>query len=174
MADMSLKSQTNEAIRRYGNWHIIISDISDQTAEMIDARTDVAVSGFLGMAATTTYQGKELVIQSSSEELAAQMNLTVTEGHYPATEKEALLDRPGLEQFGISIGDTVDITFSNGQVKQYQISGTYGDFSSLQGTDAHGLQLAADGLRFCLRASIANMIIFNSKIGQISIRLLKN
>lgn len=148
MADMSLKSQTNEAIRRYGNWHIIISDISDQTAEMIDARTDVAVSGFLGMAATTTYQGKELVIQSSSEELAAQMNLTVTEGHYPATEKEALLDRPGLEQFGISIGDTVDITFSNGQVKQYQISGTYGDFSSLQGTDAHGLQLAADGLRF--------------------------
>lgn len=147
MADMSLKSQTNEAIRRYGNWHIIISDISDQTAEMIDARTDVAVSGFLGMA-TTTYQGKELVIQSSSEELAAQMNLTVTEGHYPATETEALLDRPGMEQFGISIGDTVDITFSNGQVKQYQISGTYGNFSSLQGTDAHGLQLAADGLRF--------------------------
>ena len=147
MADMSLKSQTNEAIRRYGNWHIIVSDISDHTAEMIDARTDVAVSGFLGMAATT-YQGKELVIQSSSEELAAQMNLTVTEGHYPATETEALLDRQGMEQFGNSIGDTVDITFSNGQVKQYQISGTYGDFSSLRGTDAHGLQLAADSLRF--------------------------
>lgn len=147
MADMSLKSQTSETIRRYGNWHIIVSDISDQTAEMIDARTDVAVSGFLGMAATT-YQRKELVIQSSSEELAAQMNLTVTEGHYPVTEAEALLDRPGMEQFGISIGDTVDITFSSGQVKQYRISGTYGDFSSLQGTDAHGLQLAADGLRF--------------------------
>ncbi|MBP5726385.1 MAG: ABC transporter permease, partial [Clostridia bacterium] len=147
MADMSLKSQTDEAIRRYGNWHIIVSDISDQTAERIDARADVAVSGFLGMA-TTAYQGKELVVQSSSEELAAQMNLTVTEGHYPAAETEALLDRPGMEQFGISIGDTVDITFSNGQEKQYQISGTYGDFSSLQGTDAHGLQLAEDGLRF--------------------------
>lgn len=147
MADMSLKSQANEAIRRYGNWHVIVSDISDETATMIDARTDVAVSGFLGIAATT-YQGKELVIQSSSEELAAQMNLTVTEGHYPATETEALLDRPGMEQFGISIGDTVEITFSNGQVKQYQISGTYGDFSSLLGTDAHGLQLAADSLRF--------------------------
>lgn len=148
MADMSLKSQTSEAIRRYGNWHIIISDISDQTAALIDARDDVAVSGFLGMAADTAYQGKELVIQSSSEELATQMNLTVTEGHYPATETEALLDRPGMEQFGIAIGDTVDITFSDGQVKQYQISGTYGDFSSLQGTDAHGLQLAEGGLRF--------------------------
>ena len=96
MADMSLKSQTDEAIRRYGNWHIIVSDISDETAELIDAHTDVAVSGFLGMAATT-YQGKELVIQSSSEELAAQMNLTVTEGHYPAAETEALLDRSGME-----------------------------------------------------------------------------
>lgn len=62
MADMSLKSQTNEAIRKYGNWHVIISDISDQTAEMIDTRKDVAVSGFLGMSSTTTFQGKELVI----------------------------------------------------------------------------------------------------------------
>ncbi|MBO7727817.1 MAG: hypothetical protein J6S50_04785, partial [Oscillospiraceae bacterium] len=72
MADMSLKSQTDEAIRRYGNWHIIVSDISDQTAERIDVRADVALSGCLGMA-TTAYQGKELVVQSSSEELAAQM-----------------------------------------------------------------------------------------------------
>lgn len=148
MADMSLKSQTNEAIRKYGNWHVIISDISDQTAEMIDTRKDVAVSGFLGMSSTTTFQGKELVIQSSSKELAEQMNLIVTEGHYPVTETEALLDRPGMEQFGISIGDTVEIIFSNGQTKQYQISGTYGDFSSLQGTDTHGLQLAEEGLRF--------------------------
>lgn len=148
MADMSLKSQTDEAIRRYGNWHIIVSDISDEEAVVIDARADVAVSGFLGVAADTVWQGKELIVQSSSEELAAQMNLVVTEGHYPTTETEALLDRPGMEQFGISIGDTVEITFSDGSVRQYQISGTFGDFSGLQGADAHGLQLAEGGLRF--------------------------
>lgn len=148
MADMSLKSQTDEAIRRYGNWHIIVSDISDEEAVVIDARADVAVSGFLGVAADTVWQGKELIVQSSSEELAAQMNLVVTEGHYPTTETEALLDRPGMEQFGISIGDTVEITFSDGAVRQYQISGTFGDFSGLQGADAHGLQLAEGGLRF--------------------------
>ncbi len=148
MADMSLKSQTDEAIRRYGNWHVIVSDISDETAAVIDARVDVAVSGFLGVAADTVWQGKELIVQSSSEELAAQMNLMVTEGHYPITETEALLDRSGMEQFGISIGDTIEVTFSDGSVKQYQISGTFGEFSSLQGTDAHGLQLAEGGLRF--------------------------
>lgn len=148
MADMSLKSQTDEAIRRYGNWHVIVSDISDETAAVIDARVDVAVSGFLGVAADTVWQGKELIVQSSSEELAAQMNLTVTEGHYPITETEALLDRSGMEQFGISIGDTIEVTFSDGSVRQYQISGTFDNFSSLQGTDAHGLQLAEGSLRF--------------------------
>ena len=148
MADMSLKAQKDEAIRRYGNWHTIISNIPLETADAISNRKDVSVSGFLGMASSTTYQGKELIIQSSSEELAKQMNLSVTEGHYPVSETEALLDRQGLEQFGLSIGDTIEIVYSDGQTRQYQISGTYGDFSSLQGTDAHGLQLAEGGLRF--------------------------
>lgn len=152
MADMSLKAQTDEAIRRYGNWHVIVSDITDDTAKAIHNREDVAVSGFLGMASTTTYNGKDLIVQSSSEELARQMNLTVTEGHYPATKQQALLDRPALEQFDLSIGDMIEITFSNGQTKEYQITGTYGNgaygnFSSLQGTDAHGLLLAEGGLR---------------------------
>lgn len=101
-----------------------------------------------GMASSTTYYGKELIIQSSSEELAEQMNSSVTQGHYPVLETEALLDQQGMEQFGLSIGDTIEIVYSDGRVRQYQISGTYGDFSSLQGTDAHGLQLAEGGLRF--------------------------
>lgn len=148
MADMSLKAQKDEAIHRYGNWHTIISNISSETANAIDNRKDVSFSGFLGMASSTTYQGKELIIQSSSEELAEQMNLTVTQGYYPVLETEALLDQQGIEQFGLSVGDTIEIVYSNGQTRQYQISGTYGDFSSLQGTDAHGLQLAEGGLHF--------------------------
>lgn len=148
MADFSLNAQTDEAIRRYGNWHIIVSDISDETATNIAAHADVAVSGFLGMASDTTYNGKELVVQSSSEDLARQMNLTVTEGHYPTTNTQALIDKAALTQFGLAIGDYVEVTFQGGQTKSYEITGIYGDFSSLQGTDAHGLQLIEDGLRF--------------------------
>ncbi len=148
MADMSLRSQTDAAVRRYGSWHVIVSGISDETAAMIAARDDVAVSGFLGVASDTVWQGKKLIVQSSSGELAARMNLTVTEGHYPAAETEALLDRSGMEQFGISIGDTAEITFSDGSVRQYRICGVFDDFSGLQGADAHGLQLAEGGLRF--------------------------
>lgn len=147
MADMSLKSQINEAIRQYGNWHAIVSDISHDTASLIDSRSDINVSGFLGMADAASYQGKELIVQSSSEELANQMNLVVSDGHYPESEQEALIDSQGLEQFGLSIGDTIEVDFSDGKKRQYKITGTYGDFSSLQGTDAHGLQLSTAGMR---------------------------
>ncbi|GFH92795.1 hypothetical protein IMSAGC002_04067 [Lachnospiraceae bacterium] len=41
----------------------------------------------------------------------------------------------------------IEIVYSDGQTRQYQISGTYGNFSGLQGTDAHGLQLAEGRLR---------------------------
>ncbi len=149
MADMSLKAQKDEAIRRYGNWHTVISNIPLEAAEAIHDRKDVMVSGLLGMASNAAiYQEKELIIQSSSGELAAQMNVIVTQGHYPVSEEEALLDRQGLEQFGLSIGDFIEIPYSNGQVRQYQISGTYADFSSLKSDDTHGLLLTEGGLRF--------------------------
>ena len=147
MADMSIEAQINEYIRQHGNFHAVITDISDSAAEQINSRDDVKVSSFLGMAEDTTYQGKELIIQSSTQEFAEQMNLVVTEGRYPTAAQEALLDRQGLEQFGLSIGDEIEVTFSDGQPRKYVITGTYGDFSSLKGNDAHGLMLSAEGMR---------------------------
>jgi putative ABC transport system permease protein len=147
MADMSLKSQTEETIRRYGNWHAIFTGISDSTAGEISSRKDVNISSWLGMADEITYQGKELVVQSSNKELAGQMNMVVTGGNYPVTAQEALLDRSGLEQFGLSIGDTIEVAFSDGQVRWYTITGTFGDYSTLKGSDAHGLQLSTEGMR---------------------------
>lgn len=147
MADLSIKSQTSEAIRQFGNWHIILADISDTIADKIESRRDVKVSSWFGMTEDTTYQGKELIVQGSSKELAEQMSLTVTEGRYPITPQEALLDKQGLQQFGLSIGDTMEVAFGDGQTRQFTISGTYGDFSTLKGEDAHGLQLTSDGIR---------------------------
>ena len=147
MADLSLKSQAEETIRRYGSWHAIFTGISDSTAEEISGRDDVTVSSWLGLTDETTYQGKELVVQSSNRELAEQMNLVVTAGNYPVTEQEALLDRQGLELFGLSIGDTIGIIFPDRQVREYTITGTFGDYSTLKGSDAHGLQLSTEGMR---------------------------
>lgn len=148
LADMALKSQINETISKYGKWHMQLSDISDLEALSIEKRPDVFASSFIGTATKTTYQDKLLVIQSCSEKMAHEMNLKVTQGRYPVTETEALLDRLGLEAFGLAIGDTITVPFNNGQTKTYQITGTYSDFSSLKSSDAHGLMLTEKALRF--------------------------
>ena len=147
MAEMSIKAQIDDNIRQRGNYHAIITDISDDTAVRINARNDVNISSWLGMAKDTSFQGKELIVQSGEQNMAEQMNLFVTAGDYPASEQEALFDRLALEQFGISIGDTIDIVFSDGKMRQYTITGTFNDFSSLKGSDAHALLLSVEGIR---------------------------
>ncbi|KWX77290.1 ABC transporter permease [Paenibacillus jilunlii] len=147
MADMSVKAQINENIRQKGNYHAVIAGITDSTAGQIAGRSDVKVAGWVGMAEDTVFQGKKLRIQGGEQDIAEQMNLVVSGGTYPASEREALLDRPALEQFGLSIGDTIEIALSDGLKREYKITGTYNDFSSLKGTDSHGLYLSTEGIR---------------------------
>lgn len=147
MADMSIQAQIDDFIRQSGNFHMIIHGIGDEKAIPIGGRKDVAASSFVGMAEDTVYERKELVVQSSSQEFAREMNLEVTEGSWPATAGEGLLDRLGMEQFGLSIGDSIEIAFHDGIPRTYRITGTYGDFSGLRGTDAHGLFLSPEGMR---------------------------
>lgn len=147
MADMSIHAQINVYIKQQGNVHAILKGISNNVAKQIDNRGDVKVSDWVGVVEDTTYQGKNLIIQGSGQELAEQMNLVVQEGKYPSTEHEALLDKKALEQFGLSIGDTINVPFADGQIRQYRITGAYADFSALTGKDAHGLFLTVDGIR---------------------------
>lgn len=144
---MNLQSQRSEAIRRYGNWHAIFSGINDHIAQEISARGDVNVSGWLGMADEITYHGKELIVQGNNVALAEQMNMVVTQGDYPVTAGEALLDWLALDEYGFSIGDEIEVLFPDGQARQYTITGTFGDYSTLKGSDAHGLQLSTEGMR---------------------------
>lgn len=165
MADMSVQAQINENIRQKGNYHAAITDISDSTAGQIGKRSDVNVSGWIGRAEDTVFQGKPLLIQGGEQAIVAQMNLAATEGHYPASAQEALIDRLALEQFGLSVGDTIDIALSDGRVRQYRITGTYNDFAGLKGTDSHGLHLSAEGIRALPSASYRDYYYIQFKSG---------
>lgn len=147
MADMSIKAQINAYIKQGGNFHASIKGITDSAAEQIGSHSDVEVSDWIGAVEDTIYQGKELIVQGSGQKLAEQMNLVVLEGKYPVIEQEALLDKKAMEQFKLSIGDTIEVPFTDGQTRQYHITGVYGDFPTLAGKDAHGLFLTVDGIR---------------------------
>ena len=146
MADLSIKSQISTTISTYGNWHLIIHDITEETAAEITNEDNVHVADWLGLLEGATYQGKELVVQSSGEELAEQMSLSISEGTYPSAANEAAMDISGLTQYGLSIGDTIRVDFPDGQTKEYKITGTFNNFSTLQSEDSHGLQLTREGM----------------------------
>lgn len=146
MADMSIQAQVDENIRQKGNWHSIVTDISDETAAQIGSRSDVNVSGWVGIAEDSELNGKELLIQGGDTEMAGEMGLHITEGRYPSAIHEAALDRAAMEQFDLSIGDRIEIPVSTGAV-QYTITGVFDDFSSLKSGDVHGLYLSTEGIR---------------------------
>lgn len=146
MAEMSVQAQISENIRQKGNWHAVFTGISDETAAQIDSRSDVGVSGWVGMAEDSVLNGRELFIQGGEADISGEMGLQIIEGAYPQSEREAALDRAAMEQFGLSTGDRVEISVGGGEA-QYTVTGIYNDFSSLQGRDAHGLFLSAEGIR---------------------------
>lgn len=150
MADMEIRAQTISQIKESGNWHIVLSNINDDTAKLIGSRMDVAVSGWIQtMSGKGDYmiQGKPIAIIGSEEAIAKEMELNVIKGYYPKKLEEALIDQQAMEQFSISLGDRVSITFSDGSIHDFKIVGTYNDFASLKKADTHGLVLSYDGFR---------------------------
>lgn len=146
MADMSVKAQIDEFIRQNGNYHAIVGTIDEDTAQQIKNRRDINISGFLSMAEDTSFEGKPLYVQGGEQAMVEQMNLRVTEGRYPDSIQEALIDEQALEQMGIAIGDTIEVSFSDEQTRRYTITGTYSSFSNLKAVDAHGLYLTKAGI----------------------------
>lgn len=147
MADMSLQAQMEEHIRQKGNFHASLSGISDAAAREIGGRGDVKVSGWVCVAEDTSFRGKDVWVQGGDRDMAEQMGLVVTEGRYPLSIDEAVVDKSALEELDLSIEDTAEITMSDGQTRQFTITGVYDGFSSLKRYDAHGLFLSTEGMR---------------------------
>lgn len=147
MADLSLKAQINENIRQKGNYHATISNPTNDIIEQVKQRDDVKVSGVLGVTEAGSYNNKTLEIQGGEQAIAEQMNLLLKEGEFPSSESETLIDNQALQQFDLSIGDTITFNLNNGQTVKLKISGTFEDFSSLKSTDSHGIFLSMEGLR---------------------------
>lgn len=161
MADMEIRAQVISQIKSNGNWHMAITSISDETAKLIGSRADTAVSGWVGWikipkgANAFKIHSKTISVSGSEEAIAKEMGLSNVnvKGHYPEKNDEALIDKQAMEQFSISLNDSVPITFPDGHIHYFKIVGTYTDFASLKKADAHGLLLSYEGLNQAARTS---------------------
>ena len=148
MADMALRAQKSYFIKTNGEYHASVSGISEETAELIGARLDVAVCGW-------TYQGSMGMIGSktvsfagaSEDAFSILTEMELQSGTYPARPDEALLNQTALEQMGLSVGDTVTVALSDGRSKDYHVTGILRDMGSLLKADVYGMVMNEDGFR---------------------------
>lgn len=107
MADMEIRTRKIDAIKDYGNFHISIRDIDDETARLIGSRADVAISGWMQRihdAIIGTFNEKTIAVLGGEEAISHEMGIDIEEGRFLKNADECLLDRQAMEQFDISLG----------------------------------------------------------------------
>ena len=146
MADMAMRSQKNYFIKTNGEYHAALHDVEAETAELVSARVDVALSGWVYQGSTGMLSGKTVSFVGADEETMESLTeMDMTDGVYPSLPDEALLNESAMEQLGLSIGDNMTVTVPDGSQKQYRITGTLADMGSMLKADICGMALSEDG-----------------------------
>ncbi len=146
MADMAMRSQKNYFIKTGGEYHAALRDVEEETAELVSARVDVALSGWVYQGSKGMLSGKTVSFVGADEETMESLTeMDMTDGVYPSLPDEALLNESAMKQLGLSIGDNMTVTVPDGSQKQYRITGTLADMGSMLKADICGMALSEDG-----------------------------
>lgn len=148
MADMALRAQKGYFIKTNGEYHISLTDIDNQTADMIGARIDVALCGWT-LQGSVGMIGEKVVsfAGANNDVFSALTEMNMQSGTYPAGANEALLNQAAMEQLRLNVGDMVTVTVPDGSQKDYLITGALENMGSLLKADVYGMVLTEEGFR---------------------------
>ncbi|MDE7258147.1 MAG: ABC transporter permease, partial [Lachnospiraceae bacterium] len=144
MADMYIQSQLLKTKQEDGNWHIVLSKISDEEAALIAARPDVKVLSCYGVLNYRLDMGykvadKDVVICGSDEAEVTDIYAdTISEGSFPQKENEVLVSGNVKNELGLTIGDQISIRDAAGMEYPYIISGFADDLPMVLRKDIYG------------------------------------
>ena len=113
MADMFIRGQILQAQQEKGNWHIGIKNISDEDANLIASRPDVATAADYGVLnyrgeQSYTLSGKNVVICGSDESAVTEIFTSLDIGTFPANENEALVTNNAKNILDLEIGEQIE------------------------------------------------------------------
>ncbi|MDO5378254.1 MAG: FtsX-like permease family protein [Clostridia bacterium] len=145
MADMFVRSQILLSQKDYGHYHINIRNLTDEQARMIGARPDVKAAArydtlnFSGSADYTVF-GKPLIICGADEAYLTQMEPgTITEGRFPETDGEALIEESARRRYGLSVGDEISVLCPDGTSASFTLTGFITDVAKTTKDDVHAI-----------------------------------
>lgn len=119
MADMGLRMEKQHSIEGHGNWHIVLKNVPKNDAELIGARSDIAVSSWydtvnLDMDKDYEIGGRRTALCGIEEAFADDIMSYFTEGTSLKNEEQIILSENAKGLLGVDVGDTVTLNTPSG------------------------------------------------------------
>ena len=119
VADMFIRNQSEGLKQKHGNWHIQLENISQDTAEEISRRPDVAAVGwaeiFNADADQPYYIGeKKAAVYGSDSIYLAELVNALEEGSLPQSDNDIMLSSNAKLALDVKIGDSVTVKTPSG------------------------------------------------------------
>lgn len=150
MADMEMRSQLIQAVKTDGSWHAGFV-MNEEQGALLKERPEVekiARYETLNYYLRDGYQirGTEAAICGFDRELLDMFPaVEITEGTFPENEGEAVLNESAKARLHVQVGDNIELTVPQGDVRQYRICGITKDTALEAEHDAFGMFLNTDG-----------------------------
>ncbi len=124
MAEMAIRSQQYQEIKKHGNWHVIFSDIDRETGTIIQSRPEVAASSWYAYVKEETgfsINGKPIRIAGiDGNAYASMFENELVEGGFPKSDHEIVLSESAKSILNVKLGDVITI---DGMGENFTISG---------------------------------------------------
>ncbi|MDE6847385.1 MAG: ABC transporter permease [Lachnospiraceae bacterium] len=128
MVEIISKGQEESTIRRHGNYHIILNGISEEEADEIAGREDIAAAAWYRAAGEDsekwryTVNDQRVIVYGAEQSYLDDIRNFEQEGIYPRNGSEVMLSMDAKESFGFQEGDSITIHTPAGDF-EYSVSG---------------------------------------------------
>lgn len=151
LADMYLKSMTDETRHQTGDWHCKITAIDEKTSEYIAARPEIDLSGWQGNIPAEigcTVADQPVSVAGMDETIFSEIYLgSVLSGEFPEIAGQVAVSSTLAQTAGISLGDTLTLNSPDGSTMQLAITGIMDDdAANMISGSASAVLLTPEGL----------------------------
>ncbi len=135
ITDVWLSSEKENLIARHGNYHIILNNVPENTAELIGKQDNIAAISQYGMLnedALEDYRigGSSAVLVGAEKTYISDIRNFAIEGAFPQSDSEVMLSAKAKEDLNINTGGRVTINTPAGDFS-YTVSGFCSDAKEL-------------------------------------------
>ena len=149
MAEMEMRAQFIQAEKTDGSYHAAFQ-IDKREAAFLEMRPEVDAMASYGavnyhLKDGYTIEGTETCVLGFDKELLSMFPAAeITEGDFPKTAEEAVINENAKRRLHVKVGDRISLKTPQGEERTYRISGITSDTALMAEHDAFGMFLCAE------------------------------